>query len=111
MLISHDLAVIRYMCDEVAVMYLGRFVEFGATAEVLTRPAHPYTQALMEAVPVPEPGHRERSRFKGTIPSPTGTAAGCTCADRCPRAEARCRDEVPALRQIAPGHTAACHFA
>ena len=111
MLISHDLAVIRYMCDEVAVMYLGRIVEFGATAEVLARPAHPYTQALMEAVPVPEPGRRQRGRLKGTIPSPTGTASGCAFAERCPRAEARCRDEAPALRQVAPGRTAACHFA
>ena len=112
MLISHDLAVIQYMCDEVAVMYLGRIVEYGPTAEVLARPAHPYTQALMEAVPVAEPGRRrERSRLKGTVPRPTGTTAGCAFADRCPRAEARCRAEAPGLREVAPGRTASCHFA
>ena len=111
MLISHDLAVIGYMCDEVVVMYLGRIVEYGPTAEVLARPAHPYTQALIEAVPVPVPGRRRRSPLKGAIASPTGTTVGCALVDRCPRAEARCRSEAPTLREVAPGRTAACHFA
>ncbi len=112
-LISHDLAVIDYVCDEVAVMYLGRIVERGAKAEILARPAHPYTRALRDAVPSPVPGARAhpRTRLAGGAPSQTSLGLGCAFAPRCPRAEARCHAEAPSLREIAPGHLASCHFA
>ena len=111
MLISHDLAVVNYVCAEVAVMYLGRIVEQAPTAEIFRRPAHPYTQALLEAVPRVDGPRRARQALPGGIPSQTVQRAGCPFADRCPRVEARCRTEAPALRDIAPAHRAACHFA
>ncbi|MGE0724322.1 MAG: ABC transporter ATP-binding protein [Alphaproteobacteria bacterium] len=112
MLISHDLGVVDYVCREVAVMYLGRIVEQGPAAELFERPAHPYTQALRASVPSVEVGRRRRrARLAGGVPSQTRLPPGCAFADRCPIAEARCRVEPPALREIAPGRHAACHLA
>ena len=110
MLISHDLAVVEYVCDEVAVMYLGRIVERAETGAILARPAHPYTVALLQAAPRLEAGRRRRPALPGSASALT-EAAGCAFAPRCPRAEARCHVEAPALREVALGRLAACHFA
>ncbi|MBM3491914.1 MAG: ATP-binding cassette domain-containing protein [Alphaproteobacteria bacterium] len=110
--ISHDLAVVEYVCDEVAVMYLGRIVERGPTQAVFRRPAHPYSRALLDAVPRPEPGRRRRRRqLAGQVGSATERPAGCAFAPRCPLAEPRCRTQAPALRPLDEGRFAACHFA
>jgi peptide/nickel transport system ATP-binding protein len=111
LLISHDLAVVDFITDAVAVMYRGRFVETGPTAEVLAEPRHPYTVALKEAVPTLTPGRR---RLRARLAGPSEAApppAGCAFAPRCPRAAPRCAAEAPALREVAPGRHAACHFA
>ena len=108
LLISHDLAVVEYVCDEVAVMYLGHIVEFGPTAEASANPVHPYTRALLDAVPQLEPGARKRERLAGNVQSPTDLPAGCPFVERCPRVEERCRQARPELEDVAPGHSAAC---
>jgi oligopeptide/dipeptide ABC transporter ATP-binding protein len=112
--ISHNLAVIEHVAAEVAVMYRGRFVETGGARDVFERPAHPYTQALVAAIPDPlSPGRRPHLALRDGDAAP---AAGCAFAPRCPRAEARCRTESPALRDVGvdsggTGRKAACHFA
>ncbi len=109
--ISHDLAIVEHMTHRVAVMYLGKIVEMGHKREIFSQPRHPYTEALLSAVPVPEPGAtRRRIILKGEIPSPTAPPAGCRFQTRCPQAFARCRIEEPALRPVGEGHLAACHL-
>ena len=108
--ISHDLGVIRHVSDRVVVMYLGRVVESGPTAELYARPNHPYTVALIAEVPRVDARHRRYVAIKGEIPSPLAPPPGCHFHPRCPRAFARCREEAPALREIAPGRLSACHL-
>ena len=109
--IAHDLGVVRQVSDRVAIMYLGSIVETGGAEAVFERPAHPYTEALISAIPVPDPG-RARSRIvlQGEIPSPAAMPAGCKFVTRCPIAQPRCRAERPALLPLPDGRLAACHY-
>ena len=108
--ISHDLATVRYLASRVAVMYLGVIVEEATTAELFDRPAHPYTRALLAAVPVPDPdAKRDPFVLSGEIPSPIDIPAGCRLRARCPLAQPVCAEPVP-YREVAPGHFAACHL-
>jgi len=109
-LISHDLAVVEYLCDEIAVIYLGRIVEQGSPEDLFGRCAHPYTRALLEAVPRTRPG-RERRRGAQAIASQSVAATGCAYAGRCPFADAHCRAVAPLARSVGSGHIAACHHA
>jgi oligopeptide/dipeptide ABC transporter ATP-binding protein len=109
--ISHDLGVVRHIADEVAVMYLGRVVEKGGAREVLKAPLHPYTKALVAAVPPVRPGTaRPRVVLEGDLPSPLNAPKGCAFHTRCPIASHRCREETPALRNVDDGHLVACHL-
>ncbi len=110
--ISHDLRVVRHLSDEVAVMYLGRIVERAPAEDLYRAPQHPYTEALLSAVPVPDPTRkRRRIVLYGDVPSPVHPPAGCPFHPRCPKVVDRCRTEQPALREVAPGHFSACHLA
>jgi oligopeptide/dipeptide ABC transporter ATP-binding protein len=107
--ITHDLSTAAYFADRIAVMYLGRVVEIGPTEQVLKRPGHPYTKALLSVVPVPNPRlRRERIILHGETPNPIDLPSGCRFHPRCPVAEARCREVDPAFVTIGPGHEAAC---
>ena len=119
--VAHDLAVVRHIADRIAVMYLGRIVEIGAVDRVYGASAHPYTQALLSAVPIPDP-RRERQRQRivlgGDLPSPVEIPTGCRFRPRCPRYAAldedrrrRCEEEDPSLYEMSDDHRAACHFA
>ena len=109
--VAHDLAVVEHISHRVAVMYLGRIVELAETSALFERPQHPYTVALLSAVPVPDPqSTRKRIILTGDVPSPVNPPPGCRFHTRCPHAEARCRVEVPAMKEVAPGHFAACHL-
>jgi oligopeptide transport system ATP-binding protein len=110
--IAHDLAVVEYISRRVMVMYLGKVVEMAEAKALLREPKHPYTQALISAVPEVNPDtKRQRILLPGDVPSPIDPPGGCPFHPRCPVAEARCQTQIPALREITPGHWAACHLA
>jgi oligopeptide/dipeptide ABC transporter ATP-binding protein len=109
--IAHDLAVVEHISDRVAVMYLGKVVEYADKKTLFLDPQHPYTEALLSAVPVPNPRLKRQKRvLQGDVPSPMNPPPGCPFHTRCPYVEARCRSEVPPLKAVAPGHLVACHL-
>jgi peptide/nickel transport system ATP-binding protein/oligopeptide transport system ATP-binding protein len=110
--IAHDLSVVRHMCDRVAVMYLGKIVELGTSDDLYANPQHPYTGALLAAVPVPDPSrhHQQRRLLTGDVPSPANPPKACRFHTRCPKAQELCSAEEPLLRQPATGTDVACHF-
>lgn len=109
--IAHDLSVVRHIADSIGVMYLGKIVEKASTDELFAQPLHPYTQALLSAVPIPNPNFKKkRIILKGDIPSPLNPPSGCVFHTRCPHATERCRTEIPELKEQASNHLVACHL-
>ena len=109
--ISHEMTVVRHLCDQVAVMYLGNVVETAASEELFRNLLHPYTQSLMSAIPTMDPDHKkQRIVLRGDIPSAIDLPAGCPFADRCPQCQAQCRESKPELRDVGGGHMVACHL-
>ncbi len=111
--IAHDLNIVKYISDRIAVMYLGSVVELATSDELYAQTLHPYSKALLSAVPVPDPDvarSRERQIISGDVPSPIHKPAGCSFSTRCPQVCDRCKQEVPPLREVAPGHFVACHL-
>jgi peptide/nickel transport system ATP-binding protein len=110
--ITHDLATAKYICDRIAILYLGKIVEMSQLPEVYAHPLHPYTNALLAAVPVPDPHKRRKGQMpKGEIPNPINPPSGCRFHPRCPYAQPICSEEEPHLRELRPGHVVSCHFA
>jgi peptide/nickel transport system ATP-binding protein len=111
--ISHDLSVVKHICDRVAVMYVGKIVELSPADQIFQRPLHPYTETLLSAVPVPDPrirNRRRRIRPRGEVADPVNPPSGCYFHPRCQYAQERCKTDSPPLREIVPGRFAACHF-
>lgn len=110
--VSHDLSVVKHICNRVAVMYVGKLVELAPTEELFARPLHPYTEALMAAVPIPDPRIRSAMLpLEGEVPNPANPPSGCYFHPRCRYAQPLCREQMPPLQEAQPGHLAACHFA
>jgi oligopeptide transport system ATP-binding protein len=112
--ITHDLSMVRHLCDRVAVMYLGTLAESASVETLFNQPLHPYTQALLSAIPVPDPkveARRQRIILTGDVPSPAHPPAGCRFSTRCPIAVERCHVERPELKEVTRGHTVACFLA
>lgn len=111
LLIAHDLSVVRYMSDKIIVMYLGKIAESAPCEELFERPLHPYTQALIAAIPVPNPKYdRKKIRLKGEMPSPINPPLGCRFSNRCPRAKSECFKTEPQVLEVGEGHTVACRL-
>ena len=109
--ISHDLSVVQHISDKIGVMYLGNMVEYGSKCDVFDKPMHPYTQALISAVPMPDPNNKmRRIILEGDVPSPANPPKGCPFHPRCTKCQEICRSQKPSLQEVDPGHFVACHL-